>query len=44
MSRRAAHERYTTLAKDAFHRGDTIEAENLNQHAEHYFRVIREQG
>ena len=38
------YERYTTLAKDALRRGDTIEAENLYQHAEHYFRVMREQG
>jgi hypothetical protein len=32
------------LAKDAVRRGDTIEAENLYQHAEHYFRVMKEQG
>jgi hypothetical protein len=32
-----------TLARDAASRGDTIEAENLYQHAEHYFRVLREQ-
>jgi Domain of unknown function (DUF4167) len=38
------YERYTTLAKDAVRRGDIIEAENLFQHAEHYFRVMREQG
>ena len=38
------YERYTTLAKDALRRGDPIEAENLYQHAEHYFRVLREQG
>lgn len=38
------YERYTTLAKDAARRGDTIEAENLYQHAEHYFRMMREQG
>jgi hypothetical protein len=36
-------ERYTTMAKDAVRRGDTVEAENLYQHAEHYFRVMREQ-
>ena len=38
------YERYTNLAKDAVRRGDTIEAENLYQHAEHYFRMMREQG
>jgi Domain of unknown function (DUF4167) len=31
------------MAKDAARRGDDIEAENLYQHAEHYFRVMREQ-
>jgi hypothetical protein len=40
---RSNYERYTTLAKDAVRRGETIEAENLYQHAEHYFRVMREQ-
>jgi len=38
------YERYTNLAKDAARRGETIEAENLYQHAEHYYRVMREQG
>jgi hypothetical protein len=37
------YERYTTMAKDAARRGDDIEAENCYQHAEHYFRVMREQ-
>ena len=37
------YERYTTLAKDAARRGEVIEAENFYQHAEHYFRVMREQ-
>ena len=41
---RSNYERYTMLAKDAARRGETIEAENLFQHAEHYFRVMREQG
>jgi hypothetical protein len=31
------------MARDAASRGDTIEAENPYQHAEHYFRVLREQ-
>jgi len=38
------YERYTTLAKDPARGGDVIEAENFFQHAEHYFRVMREQG
>jgi hypothetical protein len=37
------YERYTTMAKDAARRGDVIEAENMHQHAEHYFRVMRGQ-
>jgi multidrug resistance efflux pump len=37
------YERYTNLAKDAARRGEIIEAENLYQHAEHYFRTMREQ-
>ena len=38
------YERYTTMAKDAARRGDVIEAENYYQHAEHYFRVMKEKG
>jgi hypothetical protein len=38
------YERYTTMAKDAARRGDDIEAEDFYQHAEHYFRVMREQN
>jgi hypothetical protein len=41
---RTNYERYTNLAKDAARRGETIEAENLYQHAEHYLRMMREQG
>jgi hypothetical protein len=37
------YERYIALAKEATSKGDTIEAENCYQHAEHYFRVMREQ-
>ena len=35
--------RYIVLAKDAASRGDRIESENCFQHAEHYFRAMREQ-
>ena len=38
------YERYIAMAKDAATRGDPIEAENYYQHAEHYFRVMREQN
>ena len=38
------HERYMALAREAAARGDTIEAENLYQHAEHYFREMREKS
>jgi hypothetical protein len=32
--------RYLALAREAAANGDTIEAENCYQHAEHYFRVM----
>ena len=38
------YERYLALAREATLSGDTIEAENFYQHAEHYFRVMRERG
>jgi Domain of unknown function (DUF4167) len=38
------YDRYTTMAKDAARRGDAVEAENYYQHAEHYFRLMKEQG
>ena len=38
------YERYSAMARDAASRGQLIEAENFYQHAEHYFRVMREQG
>ena len=36
------YERYIALAREAALNGDTVEAENFYQHAEHYFRVTRE--
>ena len=36
------YERYLALAREATLNGDTVEAENLYQHADHYFRVTRE--
>jgi hypothetical protein len=38
------HERYMAPANEAAARGDAIEAENLYQHAEHYFRQMREKS
>ena len=34
--------RYLALAREATVKGDPIETENCHQHAEHYFRVMRE--
>ena len=36
------YERYIALAREATSNGDVIEAENFYQHAEHYFRLMRE--
>jgi hypothetical protein len=41
---RQSFERYTALARDAASAGNAIEAENFYQHAEHYFRVMRERA
>jgi uncharacterized protein DUF4167 len=38
------YERYVALAREATVNGDTIEAENYYQHAEHYFRMMRERS
>ena len=37
-------ERYVALAREAASSGDRIAAENLYQHAEHYFRVMNASG
>ncbi|MEN8195129.1 MAG: DUF4167 domain-containing protein [Pseudomonadota bacterium] len=34
------HEKYLAMARDAATAGDRIAAENYQQHAEHYFRII----
>lgn len=39
-----SYDRYVTLAREATQRGDAIEAENLYQHAEHYFRQMRDRS
>lgn len=35
------YDRYVELAKEALRSGDPIEAENCYQHAEHYYRMMR---
>jgi hypothetical protein len=35
------YEKYQTLARDAMLTGDRVNAENLQQHAEHYFRIMQ---
>ena len=37
-------ERYIALAREASSSGDRIAAENLYQHAEHYFRIMQASG
>ena len=37
-------ERYIALAREAATSGDRIAAENLYQHAEHYFRIMNAEG
>ncbi len=37
-------ERYIALAREASTSGDRIAAENLYQHAEHYFRIMNANG
>jgi hypothetical protein len=44
MSAQRNYERYLALARDAALNGDTVEAENFYQHADHYFRVMRERA
>ena len=41
---RRKYDTYVALAREARSRGDLIEMENCYQHAEHYFRMMREQG
>jgi hypothetical protein len=37
-------ERYVALAREAASAGDRVAAENLYQHAEHYFRIVNAEG
>ena len=38
----ARYQMYVTLAQAAALTGDAVETENCYQHAEHYYRVMRE--
>lgn len=39
---KTSYERYIALARSAALTGDTVTTENFYQHAEHYFRLMRE--
>jgi len=39
---RANYERYSALARESVKGGDPIETENWLQHADHYFRMMRD--
>jgi len=41
---KARYERYVALAQAAKSTGDAVEIENYYQHAEHYFRLMKEQA
>ena len=40
---KASYEKYVTLARAAARSGDAIETENYYQHAEHYFRLMKDE-
>ena len=42
VNAKARYVRYLAMARAAAQAGDIVEAENFYQHAEHYFRVMRE--
>jgi len=42
-SARRNYQRYVALAREAGLKGDAVEAENCYQHAEHFYRLMREQ-
>lgn len=39
---RANYERYIALARESVSVGDAVETENWLQHAEHYYRMMRD--
>ena len=40
---KTSYEKYVTLARAAARSGDMIETENYYQHAEHYFRLMKDE-
>ena len=42
VNAKARYVRYVAMARAAAQAGDVIEAENFYQHAEHYFRMMKE--
>jgi hypothetical protein len=42
VNAKARYVRYVAMARAAAQAGDVVEAENCYQHAEHYFRLMRE--
>ena len=40
---KASYEKYVTLARAAARSGDVVETENYYQHAEHYFRLMKDE-
>jgi Domain of unknown function (DUF4167) len=42
VNARVRYEKYIVLARAAALTGDAVETENYYQHAEHYFRVMKE--
>ena len=41
---RRNYERYLALAREAASEGDTVQTEHWYQHAEHYFRMMKERA
>lgn len=39
---RANYERYSALARESVQVGDAVQTENWYQHADHYFRMMRD--
>jgi hypothetical protein len=44
INARRSYERYVELARAAALTGDRVETENYYQHAEHFFRLMREKA
>ena len=40
---KASYEKYVMLARAAARSGDAVETENYYQHAEHYFRLMKDE-